>query len=248
MKQLIAFLVLLPFHFFISAQQSKYSVELQPFFRYDKANEFLSWTTPTGGGNYVTPAGISYGINANALKQTGKNSNIIIGIGYLNYRISTIHTQNRRGSGDDRLINYPSPLFVQFYSDQYMYHTLSLNLGIEKQFAFGNKYLITTGLGLNGLYTFSQKYHLTTNPEGSQNYRTNNSDLFGLLSGLEIGILREFKKITIGPKIKLPVFTSIKTDATFPNENGSNYRNHWFNAFGLGTSIIFKGGSRKAFK
>ena len=240
MKKITVFIILIAICLNSSAQQSKYSLEINPFMRYDRYKEFFSWETATGGENYISPRGTSFGLNLNIKNQINPASNIYLGLGYYKHTISNIKRTNNRGNGNDRLIDFPSPLFIFFYSDKYAYNTVTLNAGFERHFRFKKNYLITTGIDLNGLYTFSQYYHLTRNPGGSQDYRKKNAGFFGILAGFDIGLMKSYRQFNIGPKLKIPVFSSLKTDATFPNETGTYSRNQWFSGIGLGVSFNYK--------
>ena len=239
MKKLTVFLILSTIYFCTSAQNSKYSLEINPFMRYDKYNEFFAWQNFTGK-NTITPSGTSLGLNLNLKYQVLPTSNISLGLGYYRHTVSDIKRVNNLGAGNSWLIGYPSPLFILFYTDKYAYNTLTLNTGFERQFRLKKNYLITTGIDLNGLYTFSQYYHLTNNPDGSKDYRTKDSRFLGILAGLDIGLMKSYKQFNIGPKIKMPVFSSLKTDEVLANDDGTNYRKNWFTGVGLGISFIYK--------
>ena len=89
---------------------------------------------------------------------------IYVGLDYYKYSFSKIRSRNSRGTGDDRLISFQSPLFIFFFSDRYWYNTLSLNIGGEKICKLKNDYSVTVGAALSNYYTFSQYYHITANP------------------------------------------------------------------------------------
>lgn len=237
-KSLIAILFLITTK--AVAQKSEYAIEINPYMRYDKYKEFFSFHNDYFGNHYVTPKGTSFGLNLNVKKQIKPVSTIYLGLGYYKLTISNIKYTTQRGVGNARIINFPSPLFIFFFSDKYAYQTVSLNAGYERYFKLKKNYLITTGIDLNGLYTYSQYYHLTRNPDGGVDYRKKNETFFGILAGFDIGLMKSFKQLNIGPKIKLPVLASLKTDDTFANEDGADHRNTWFSGVGLGVSFNYK--------
>ncbi|TAD84051.1 MAG: hypothetical protein EAY75_13825 [Bacteroidetes bacterium] len=222
------------------AQTSKYSLEINPFVRYDRANEFYAWQTTIGGRHFAKTTGISSGINFNVHKRISRIGNMYAGLGFYRHLISGLDVRNNRGQSNQRLINYPSPTFLLFYSDKYAYNNLSLNLGYECRFKLKQNYTITTGIDVNGLYTFSQYCRLTANPDGSIHYRSRNARMLGFFAGLDVGLIKNFKRVSIGPKIKIPVFSRLKTDATFSEETDDNYGDQWLSGIGLGISVIYK--------
>lgn len=230
----------------VFAQKSKYTLEINPFARYDRTNEFNNWETVTSGKNYIQPSGISYGINVNVKRKLRNNDNIYAGPGYYRHTIYNIKSRNNRGVTDNgRIINFFSPLFIFFYTDRYAYNNISLNIGYERLFRLNKNYTLITGIDLNALHTFSQYYHLKRNPEGSVDYKQNNSTPLGLFVGFDVGLLKKYKQFSIGPKIKIPVFSMLKTDETFPNETGTDFRNQWFSGVGLGLSFIYNFKTKK---
>ena len=225
--------------FCTSAQNSKFSLEINPFMRYDKYKEFFAWKSFTGR-NMITPSGTSFGLNLNIKYQLLPASNVYLGLGYYRHTISNIKRVNNFGEGNSWLIGYPSTSFILFYSDKYAYNKVTLNTGFEKHFILKKNYLITTGIDLNGLHTFSQYYHLTDNPDGSRDYITKNARFLGIFAGFDLGLMKSYKQFNIGPKIKIPVFSSLKTDEVLANDDGTDYRNNWFSGIGLGISFIYK--------
>ncbi|MBK7345455.1 MAG: hypothetical protein IPI98_00675 [Chitinophagaceae bacterium] len=72
MKKIVGALVFIVVVTKIFGQANKYSIEINPFIRYDKQAYFFSWETTTSGKNYVSPRGLSYGINLNIKKVNRK--------------------------------------------------------------------------------------------------------------------------------------------------------------------------------
>jgi len=238
MKKIVGALVFIVVVTKIFGQANKYSIEINPFIRYDKQAYFFSWETTTSGKNYVSPRGLSYGINLNIKKKLTEKNILFIGTGFYKHTVSKIETYNNGGKGNSRLIKYPSPLFIPFYTDKYAYNSLCLNIGYKRSQFINKSYLGEAGLDFVGLYTFSQNYHLTQT--GNPNYRKNSVGFLGFIASLDISFLKDFKKFSIGPELKIPILTSIKTDVVFPNENDSDLRTQWFSGLGIGVSINYK--------
>lgn len=118
MKKITLFSCLIITHF-ISFSQEKYSLELNPFVRYDQYKEFVDLETVITGKNYIRPSGISVGINANLIKKVNSSTNLYLGVAYYRHSISNIKRHNRIGEGVNRIINFPSPLFIDFLTDKY---------------------------------------------------------------------------------------------------------------------------------
>jgi len=222
------------------SQTNKYCLEINPFIRYDHYKEFVGWETGIGGKHYVKPSGISYGINFNLKRRINSKNSLYFGGGYYRHIISKIESHSNLGEAKQRLINYPSPLLILFYSDRYAYNTLTANIGYERNIKIQKNYSLTTGIELNELFTFSQFYHLSYNPGGSRDYRKNNFHFLGWFAGIDIGLIKDYKQFSVGPRIKLPVFSHLRTDSTFPNETNSGYRNQLFSGIGLGLSFTYK--------
>lgn len=221
-------------------QTNNYSIEINPFVRYDKQRYFFSWETVLGGKNFVSPRGLSHGVNVNFQKQINKSNLIFFGLGFYKHSITNIKRYNDNSTGNDRLIKYPSALFVPFFTDKYAYNSLSLNIGYKRNIEVKKGYLLNAGIDLAGLYTVSQNYHLTTSPDGNTNYKQRNGGFWGILTSLDIGLIKNYRKFKIGPELKIPILTSLKTDVIFPNETGSEFRNRWFGSMGIGISFIYK--------
>lgn len=224
----------------IYAQTDKYSLEFKPFIRYDKQNYFFGWETVLGGKHYVSPRGTSYGLNVIVHKNINKGRFLNYGLGFYKQNISDIKRFNENGTSNNRLIKFPSPLFIPFFSDKYSYSNISATVGFEKHIKIGKTYSAKIAGDLSGLLTFSQRYHLIQNPEGSQNYRRKEVKFFGVTTGVNLGFLKSCRRIKIGPELIFPIFTSLKKDEVFPNENGADFRSKWLNSAGIGISFIYQ--------
>ncbi len=239
MKHRFIFFILLTVVTKSFTQTKKIEIEILPYVKYDKYKEFLGWETGIGGKHFVTPSGISYGLDTRLKKRLGDNYSFVLGLGYFRYSFTKIATHNNLGTGNTRLISFPSPLFILFYTDKYWYNTVSLKLGVEKILTLKNNFSLPIGINFGNYFSFSQQYHLTANPDGSQKYLIKKSNNFATAIGLELGLLKIKRKMTIGPKIQIPFLSKWKTDKAFPNEDGSTSRSKWFKGFGFGISCNF---------
>jgi len=162
------------------------------------------------------------------------------GIGYYKYSFNNIKKVNTLfGKSNVRDIGFVSPLYIPFYTNKYSYNTISANIGVEKIFNYKSSIQIVTGLNLNNCYVVSEYYHLSYNPIGSQDYRKKIKRYFGSSFSLNAGILKKYKKVSIGPSLMLPVFDTWKKDDTFIEEANSGSRSKWFNGIGLGISFNY---------
>ena len=239
MIKFIIFLLLLSLSKTNFCQVSKYNLEITPFVRYDRQNAFFSWETVLDGKNYVKHSGVSYGLNLNVRRKLNHYSSISLGAGFYKHRVNTIDRSNENKSGNDRLIKFPSPLFIPFYTDNYAYHTITGNINYQHEFRLLKQVSILLSPNASILYTFSQAYHLTSNPEGSTRFKKKNSDMIGILTGLDLGTSFKNDRWIIEPKFKIPILTTLKTDETFPNETGTNFRSQLFSGIGFGVSFIY---------
>lgn len=239
MKNFIISIFLLSVYNYCDAQKKTFYIEISPFLKYDKYDEFVGWATVLGGEHYVKLKGLSFGLNANVKKQTFNNYAIFLGAGYYRYSFTEINSRSNLGTANGRRINFPSPLLIPFYTDEYYYNTLSLNLGVEKIIDFNKNLQLIAGIEVINYFTFSQYYHLSYNSEGNQDYRKKNMQYFGNTSNMEIGLLKKLSRIRIGPKLQVPIFISWKTDETFPTETNTGNRNKWLNGVGLSISCNY---------
>jgi hypothetical protein len=215
-------------------------LEFAPFLRHDKQSSFYSWETVTNGKHYVKHSGTSYGLNFNVRRKLTESSSIIVGVGFYKHRITNINRTNDSNSADDRLIKFPSPLFIPFYTNNYSYNTISGNIAYQLELSLLKKIPLIIGANGSALYTFSQRYNLTSNPEGSTTFKKRNEGLFGFLIGFDLGTAYKHERWTIEPKFKIPLLTYLKTDSVFPNENGTDFRRQYFSGIGFGISFIYE--------
>lgn len=229
---------------FVIAQKESSQIEINPYIRYDTYKEFLDRQSVLST-HYAKMEGLSYGGNINFKKNISKKYCVIMGVGYYKHAFSKIKSRSDYGTGNTRLISFPSPLLIPFFTDKYWYHSLALNLGGQRDFMLKNNFLISIGAMANNYFTFSQYYHLTNNPGGSLDYKKNDFKYSGLSVIIEAGLQKKINRISVGPKLIIPMFENWKTDNTFPYETNSSSRSKWLRGIGLGISFNYSLTSKK---
>lgn len=112
-----------------------------------------------------------------------------------------------------------------------------MNLGIENDFPIFRDCQVRLATDIKNYITFSQSYHLTTNPDGSKNFNKNDTKYYGISLLATAGLIKRFKKISVGPSVIVPIFDGWRTDQAFPQETGKDTRNKFFGGVGFG--IVF---------
>lgn len=239
MPRLIFFISFSILSNFAQSQAQVRQIELTPFIRIDKYPQFSYVLGGRASTDYVNIRGTSFGLSLAYKIPITKSVLLKPGIGYYKYSFNNIKKVNTLfGKSNVRNINFVSPLYIPFFTNKYSYNTISANIGVEKIFNYKSSVQIVTGLNLNNYYVVSAYYHLSYN-EGSQDYRKKIKRYFGSSFSLNAGILKKYKKFSIGPSLMLPVFDTWKKDDTFPEEANSDSRSKWFNGIGLGISCNY---------
>lgn len=240
MEKLFFLFLLLCNSNFLLAQADAHNIEINPFARLDWYPKFSKPADYMSSTDYVSMKGTSFGLNAAYKIPLAKSFILKPGIGYYQYSFNNVEKENSRfGKSIGRETVIGSPAFIDLFTDKYRYHTITANIGLEKYFILKKDIQFTTGINWNNYYSISQYYHLTYNPEGSKDYRTNEKRYFGSSVFLNVGFLKKFENIYVGPSLILPLFETWKTDALFPGEADSGSRNKWFHGLGLGISFNY---------
>jgi len=222
---------------FTQSQIQVRQIEITPFVRIDKFPQFSYVLGGRPSTDYVNIKGTSFGLNLAYKIPITKSVLLKPGIGFYKYSFDNIKKENTLfGKSNVRNINFVSPLYIPFFTNKYSYNTISANIGVEKIFNYKSSVQIVTGLNLNNYYVVSEYYHLSYNSIGSQDYRKKIKRYFGSSFNLNAGIVKKYKKVSIGPFFMLPVFDTWKKDYTFPEEANSGSRSKWLNGIGLGIS------------
>ncbi|TAD84050.1 MAG: hypothetical protein EAY75_13820 [Bacteroidetes bacterium] len=231
--------------FMVFSQKPGRQIEIEPFLRCDKYPTFVN-AINSSATYRLAIKGISWGINS-AYRIPLKNGLCFkAGVGYYRYSFTQIRSSHESfGEGDQRIIDYPTTLILG--TDSYWYNTLSVNMGIEKNFTLTKDLIFTSGLTVRNYFTFSQRYHMPYDnsfipqPELKikNNYKTNNIRYFGLGTELNLLLLKNVGNIIIGPSVNIPIADLWKQDAIFPTESNQNNRRKWFGGLGVGIKLIY---------
>lgn len=222
------------------AQKQNRQIEINPFIRFDKYPQFSYNLGGRPSTDYVNIKGTSFGVNIAYKIPISKLLFLKPGIGYYKYSFNEITRKNTSsGTTNSRDINFISPLLIPFFTDNYHYNTISVNIGLEKQLLLKNNFHGIVGFQFNNYITTSQKYHLILNPDGSQNYKKSNKNYFGSSGLIYVNLMKKIKQISCGPSLIVPVVDIWKTDETFQEETNKNTRKKWFNGIGIGISFNY---------
>ena len=227
----------------VKNKTSSPKIEIMPFKRWDSYPEFSYVLNGRPSTDYIKLDGASPGIMVFYKYPLQNGVYIKGGIGYYKYTFDKIIKNNTfSGISNARDIDYyagPIAVDIPYYTDNYWYNTVSINIGIEKSFDIKNNMFISAGAIFSNYFTFSQNYQLKYNPMGNLDYRKDNKRYFGYSANLNISGLKKINKFIIGPTLIIPVLNSWKTDDTFPEEINSNSRDKWFQSFGAGILLNY---------
>ena len=229
------------------AQKKMAELEVNPFVQMDWYPEFTYRINPVNY-NKVRIRGESFGINT-IYSYPLKDANLNIGMGYYRYSFTKIKQQNTSfGKSNNRIIDYvpPGPFIpsILYATDKYWYHTISLNIGVQKYFDLKNDWQLSTGINLANYFTIAQTYHIR-----DFKYKQSDFRYFGFSASLELGLIKRVNNIHIGPILILPVYDLWKQDRMFPKnanslESNSATRHKWLRGVGMGISIKFPIGKK----
>lgn len=242
MMRIQFFLILfLFFGNYLSAQKNINQIEINPFIKWDSYPKFFYSINPTNN-NEVNIKGTSWGIYG-LYKIPFKSIYLTLGMGFYKYSFNKIkQTNSSFGTSNIRAINYipPGPITpsIIFNTDKYLYNSLAFLVGVEKRVLISDDLEFISSFQFANLITFSQYYHITYPAEGNK-YKKWDARYFGLSANLVLGIQKNFKKISIGPQLILPLFSNWHGDEMFPQEKNSMSRNKWFKGIGAGANFTF---------
>jgi hypothetical protein len=200
-------------------------------------------------GNYTTRYGDA--IHTDHLKLYGTNRGFKIdykrllyghtylkaGMGYMDFAVDNLEDDpsNIFPTTHARLIHYPRPIFIQYATTKYDYHTLLYHLGIERQFAIKTGLYFFADLDYFYATSLSQKYYIPGIPTW---YQTANEKGFGNFVNLNVGIRVKMQNFSLIPALVIPVYKSWKQDIVF-YENPNSTINTWFNGIGISLSVSY---------
>jgi hypothetical protein len=243
MKNLLLVLPIIFIPLFVNAQSKKAYIEINPYIQLDWYPEFSHTYGSDQLVDQIKLSGASRGILFNYKLPVTESIYLKPGIGYHKVAFDQIsRAREGRAATSGRKINYQSgkvSFDIPYYTDQYHYKTVNINLAIDKHFDLKNNWQIISSLYTHHFFSLSQHYRLTHNPGGSRDYKKTKSGYFGSSLGVTGALTKRFNRLAIGPSIRLPVYSRWKTDDTFPDETKSDSRGKWFNGVGLGITVNY---------
>lgn len=141
------------------AQRISHTIEIQPYFRYDKYPGF-EYDVNSIAAKKINIQGGSYGASIAYGHEIPDGIRLKFGAGYYKLSFNKIDAEGRFGNAGARVINYPSPLLIIFSTDKYWYHTISVSAGIEKIFQLKRDLFLSAGVNVSDFYSFSQYYRI----------------------------------------------------------------------------------------
>jgi hypothetical protein len=236
-KQHLLLIFILLCSFNLQAQKNISQIEINPFIRWDNYPGFTYHYSSRTSSDYLKMEGSSIGISIGYRQTINKAFFVKVGMGYYKYSFQNLDNTNSvfGKSSSARNIDYPSPILILYATDKYHYNTLSINIGVGKQFDLQKGLKLITGLNFTDYYTFSQYYHLTSNPyDGNLNFNKKETSSFGLSVNLSASLVKELGRFQVGPSLILPVYDSWQKDAVFLETDYNGGKNKWLNGIGLG--------------
>jgi hypothetical protein len=243
MKKLLLIFLTFVLPLFVKAQSKKAFIEINP---YTQLDWYPSFTHAFGTGpavEHIKLSGASRGILINYKLPVTESIYLKPGIGYHKFSVDQIsRAREGRESSSVRRINYVMGdygLDIPYYTDQYHYNTVNVNLAVERHFDIKNNWQIISSVYTHHFFALSQNYRLTHNPRGSLDYKKTKTGYFGSSLGITGSLTKRFKRLSIGPSIQIPVYGRWKTDDTFTDEMKSASRGKWFKGVGFGASVNY---------
>ncbi|PVD51607.1 hypothetical protein DC498_14400 [Terrimonas sp.] len=246
MKTLVLSFTLLFITFSAYAQNISSTLEIKPYFRYDKYPKFR-FDDNSIAAKDISIQGKSYGVSIAYGHGISDNLRVKFALGYYRLSFNKIDAEGRFGDAGARVINYPSPLFIPFSTNKYWYNTVSVSAGIEKIFSLKNGFSLSGGMNITDSYSFSQYYRIKqdypTGPPDNKYMRYKKRNVSATLD-LQMGINKRLgKRIELSPVINLPVFSIWALDDAFYEgnnpENNALYKSKWLMAYGVGLQFIY---------
>ncbi|MFT3747917.1 MAG: hypothetical protein QM768_06350 [Agriterribacter sp.] len=246
MKTLVLSFTLLLISFSVCAQKISPSIEIQPYFRYDKYPKF-DYNINSTAAKKINIQGESYGVLVAYGFGISDKMRVKFGVGYYRLSFNKINAEGRFGDAGSRVIDYPSPLLITFSTNKYWYHTLTISASIERVFPLKNGFSLSGGVGITDFYSFAQYYRIKqdypTGPQNNKYIRHENRNASATLDLYLAMNKRLGKRIDLGPVINLPIVSIWALDDAFSNgdvpEKPSQYKSKWLTAYGVGLQFIY---------
>lgn len=199
----------------------------------------LIWNNVTVKDNFIPPtspvykeyrsgSALGYGINLNYSFQPSfifKNKKnvfaVSIGGGYFNQRFKIV-----------RPFNYNSPIYILYYTKHYSYECLQGAVGLRFNQPLRKEYFLVGSITYSIFKSFQQNY---TPTDLNNSIQTNRNQIaFGNSFVLGLGIDKKIgKKISLGLKALIPLYTQWRNDKIFNDSPSTFYRP----GFSFGSSI-----------
>lgn len=246
MKALVLATNLLLFAFCTYAQRQNNTIEIQPYFRYDKYPQF-AYAVNSISARKINIQGKSYGVSVAYGHGLSRDIKAKFGIGYYRLSFNKIDAENRYGNPNSRVIDYPSPLFIIFSTNKYWYHTVSASIGIDKVFYSKKDLFLSGGLNISNFFSFSQYYRIKqdypTGPPDNRYMRYKKRNVSASVD-LQLAVNKRLgERINLGPMINLPIFSIWALDDAFSDgyaqEYPSKYKSKWLTAYAVGLQLSY---------
>lgn len=195
-------------------------IEIMPFIKWDRYPEF-TYSINTANSYQVKLSGISWGIAGAYKYPVRKNTYLKLGTGYYQLSFNNVSGIGRWGPTTGRIINYYSPfgLYIIYSTNKYRYNSILALIGIEQIIPFGEKVVLSGSLNISNYLSYLQYYRITQDyPTGppKNRYVTNYIRNAGASADIQIGLSQQIGKLSIGPKLMLPVYSIWALDDAFP--------------------------------
>ena len=243
MKKFSFFILFLFLSKCLWAQGDSHQIEITPFVRMDSYPEF-TYSINSVTTDRVKIKGESWGINT-VYKFPVKGLFIKAGVGYYRYSFNNIEQTNSLfGKSNKRIIDYtldgPVAPSIFLLTDKCWYNNIVLLMGVEKQTVIGKDIHLISGLNIDNHFTLSQYYHITYPAPGGTRDKKSDWRYFGFSANAQIAVHKQWKRISVGPQLILPLFDSWKQDEVFPDEANSKFRSKWLKGYGFGINFLYK--------
>jgi hypothetical protein len=234
----ILLLTLTVFVFAFSKGQSKNSIELNIFSRFDNHADYTTRFLSRASTNRTQLTGMSHGLNINYSKHLLNKMKLTFGLGYYQLRIDEIRQATNFGNyADSRVIDYhhPSGIKPVFYTDHYHYNNLTLSAGLGYEKPLCKNTDISISGEINYLYNYSQYYHVTWGD--GIDYRENNKRVLGFNANLGIGVIEKLNsRYYISPKLLIGIYQKLNSDPVF-GEDPNLKMVKWVSGAGISFSV-----------
>lgn len=198
--------------------QSRKSVELSLYSRYDKHADYITRFGNRTFTDAIRLWGVNQGLQFHYLHPILKGVKAGAGIGYSKLGIDKVRaTSPRASNASGRMIDYSFPSGIQPAVSTFNYHydNLALSAALRYEQVLSKKLSLTAGADFNYFYTFAQRYRIRWGD--GINYKTTNSKPLGVGVNASVGVLRKVlnDRYYINPGFILPLYQQLSGDRVF---------------------------------